>query len=59
MGILNNTAAEIIINGPTQYGNISNPFTISYSVHDTDPGESLGIDFFLDDVKYNPKNGMK
>ena len=51
MGVLNNTAAEIIINGPTQYGNISNPFTISYSVHDTDPGESLGIDFFLDDVR--------
>ena len=51
MGILNNTAAEIIINGPTQYGNISNPFTISYSVGDTDPGESLGIDFFLDDVR--------
>ena len=51
MGVLNNTAAEIIINGPTQYGNISNPFTISYSVGDTDPGESLGIDFFLDDVR--------
>lgn len=51
MGILDNTAAEIIINGPTQYGNVSNPFTISYSVHDTDPGETLGIDFFLDDVR--------
>ena len=51
MGVLNNTAAEIIINGPTQYGNISKPFTISYSVGDTDPGESLGIDFFLDDVR--------
>ena len=51
MGVLNNpAAAKIIINGPTQYGNVSDPFTISYSVYDTDPGGDLGLDFFLDDT---------
>ena len=51
MGVLNNpAAAKIIINGPTQYGNVSDPFTISYSVYDTDPGGDLGLDFFLDNT---------
>ena len=48
MGVLNNTAASITVTSGTNLGTISEPPTISYTVYDTNPGETFGVDYYLD-----------
>ena len=48
MGVLNNTAASITVTSGTNLGTISKPPTISYTVYDTNPGETFGVDYYLD-----------
>lgn len=48
MGILDNTAASITVTSGTNLGTISEPPTISYTVYDTNPGETFGVDYYLD-----------
>ena len=48
MGILNNTAASITVTSGTDLGIISGPPTVSYTVYDTNPGETFGVDYYLD-----------
>lgn len=48
MGVLDNTAASITVTSGTNLGTISEPPTISYTVYDTNPGETFGVDYYLD-----------
>lgn len=48
MGVLDNTAASITVTSDTNLGTISEPPTISYTVYDTNPGETFGVDYYLD-----------
>lgn len=48
MGILDNTAASITVTSGTNLGTISEPPTVSYTVYDTNPGETFGVDYYLD-----------
>ena len=48
MGVLNNTAASITVTSGTNLGTISVAPTISYTVRDTNPGESFGVNHYLD-----------
>ena len=48
MGVLNNTAASITVTSGTNLGTISEPPTVSYTVYDTNPGETFGVDYYLD-----------
>ena len=48
MGILDNTAASIVVTSGTDLGLINEPPTVSYTIYDTDPGQTLGVDYYLD-----------
>lgn len=48
MGVLDNTAASITVTSGTNLGTISEPPTVSYTVYDTNPGETFGVDYYLD-----------
>ena len=48
MGVLDNTAASIVVTSGTDLGTISEPPTVSYTVYDTNPGETFGVDYYLD-----------
>ena len=48
MGVLDNTAASIVVTSGTNLGTISEPPTVSYTVYDTNPGETFGVDYYLD-----------
>lgn len=48
MGILDNTAASITVTSGTNLGTISEPPTVSYTVYDTNPGETFGVNHYLD-----------
>lgn len=48
MGVLNNTAASITVTSDTNLGTISEPPTISYTVRDTNPGNTFGVNHYLD-----------
>lgn len=48
MGILDNTAASITVTSGTNLGTINEPPTVSYTVYDTNPGETFGVDYYLD-----------
>ena len=48
MGVLDNTAASIVVTSGTDLGLINEPPTVSYTIYDTDPGQTLGVDYYLD-----------
>ena len=48
MGVLNNTAASITVTSGTDLGPISEPPTVSYTVYDTNPGQTFGVNYYLD-----------
>ena len=47
MGVLNNTAASITVTSGTDLGIISGPPTVSYTVYDTNPGQTFGVNYYL------------
>ena len=48
MGVLDNTAASITVTSGTNLGTISVAPTISYTVRDTNPGNTFGVNHYLD-----------
>ena len=48
MGVLDNTAASIVVTSGTDLGLINEPPTVSYTIYDTNPGETFGVDYYLD-----------
>lgn len=48
MGVSNNTAASITVTSSTNLGTISTAPTISFTVNDTNPGSTFGVNYYLD-----------
>ena len=50
MGVLNNTAASITVTSGTDLGIISGPPTVSYTIYDTNPGQTFSVNYYLDNT---------